>query len=594
MASVINYIGLSPRCSDPAVTEDKTLISPDGNYRWDPKRTYSDNIQNFSPELQLKGYLEQLIAISYYISFYEKGLNLLVDDYIDETITNFEYLFLPKFKQAMRDTNSFDKVLESTQLLAKQIKTGRLDKELDVEAISMFRDLYKTEDRLPVLECQDREWMKPYLIWLNYYWTGYGKVHSCTVMEGYGIISFYFSGFYTQGAPQIGRYTLGVRYYPMSTTFCAGNSCQSANMRKVRIYDYLARFNLAGVKVEKLIGTLGDLCLTLDVCRPAVSHSQKVMATIRARVLGLVTYAGSVPGLTRPLSRSAEGGGYYRGISGIFDATRDFIDFITRTYGATLEDRNVVINIFDGFAETKEQKDSVNYLREQGGSASADDLNSFKKELGSLEALQFISQNNALLVAQSQATSPQAAADGEDTENKESESKEEDSKSKETESDKSDDKDSGDDSSGDDQTDEAEEDDTSEEEEEDAGDEGGEEGSGDGGESSDTSSSSDVSDMPSDDEQPNTSDPKGFKFKVANPEAETTDSVMFREEMDHFLSNILANPPEDLSPQTIQTLTSLHRYWLHTLSIGTIMGIVGSCIKRLPESLTKLSTQCTE
>ena len=114
MASVINYIGLSPRCSDPAVTEDKTLISPDGNYRWDPKRTYSDNIQNFSPELQLKGYLEQLIAISYYISFYEKGLNLLVDDYIDETITNFEYLFLPKFKQAMRDTNSFDKVLEST------------------------------------------------------------------------------------------------------------------------------------------------------------------------------------------------------------------------------------------------------------------------------------------------------------------------------------------------------------------------------------------------------------------------------------------------------------------------------------------------
>ena len=165
---------------------------------------------------------------------------------------------------------------------------------------------------------------------------------------------------------------------------------------------------------------------------------------------------------------------------------------------------------------------------------------------------------------------------------------------KDTESDNEGESESGDDSPDSDQPEETEEDDTSEDDEEETGEEAGGEESGTDDASSDATSSSDVTDMPSEDEQPNTSDSRGFKFKVANPEAETTDSVMFREEMDHFLANILANPPEDLSPQNIQTLTSLHRYWLHTLSIGTIMGIVGSCIKHLPESLKQLTTQCTE
>ena len=499
-------------------------------------------------------------------------------------------MFLPKFKQAMRDTNSFDAVLESVLQIVKQIKTGRLTESIDPDAVEMFRDLYKNADMLPIVERCDRPWIRPYLIWLSYYWTNGTKDRksSCTSMEKYYLPAFRFSP--AKFDCQTGRYTLGIIYYPMSSTFCATNFCKADTVRKVRIYDYLARFNLAGVKVETLFGIIGETCLSLDVYRPGASASQKVAATIRARVLQIVTYAGGSEEIENPLTKGSD---FYRGVYGAFEASKEFINFITRTYGATLNDKSVVTNIFDGFAETKEQKDSVAYLRKQGVSASADDLTAYNKEFGSLEALQFISQNNALLVAQSQATPPQAAAEGEDAENKESESKEEDSKSEETESeDKGDD--SGDDSP-EDNPDETEEDDTSEEDEEESGDGNTEEEGGDDDASGDAASSStDVNDMPSDEEQPNTSDPKGFKFKVANPEAETTDSVMFREEMDHFLSNILANPPEDLSPQNLQTLTSLHRYWLHTLSIGTIMGIVGSCIKQLPESLKQLTTKCTE
>lgn len=586
MASVINAIIGRNSYRQCASTILNSSDSPDGVIRWDLLAPYSTNIQKFSSELQLKGYLEQLIALSYYVSFYEKGCNLLIDEYLEETITYFEFTCLPRFKQATKDTNSFDAVIEAATLLVKHIKTGMLQEPLNVEAIEMFLDLYK-DSWLPTVE-NEETWIKPYLIWLSWYWTGGTKDHqsSCTCIEKYSIPSFEFIPL----GENSDRYILGLKYYPMSSTFCATNCCKSEGLRKVRIYDYLARFNLAGCSVETIFGVIGDTCLSLDVYRPGASASQKVAATIRARVLGIVTFSGDTDRIQKPLSSCSD---YYRGACGLFDATKWFIEYVTKTYGATLDDKSVVTKIFNGFAETKEQKDSVNYLRNQGVSASADDLAAYNKELGSLEALQFISQNNALLVAQSQATDPKAAAEGEDTENKESESKEDDSKSEETKSEGKDDSTSGDDSPEGDDSD-AGEDDTSEEEEEDAGDENPDEGSGDGGESSDTSSSSDVSDMPSEDEQPNTSDPKGFKFKVANPEAETTDSVMFREEMDHFLSNILANPPEDLSPQNIQTLTSLHRYWLHTLSIGTIMGIVGSCMKHLPESLKQLSTQCTE
>ena len=592
MASVISFIGQWPYSRrEEEEIETNTLISPNGDFRWDSAQPYSTNVSKFSMEVQLKGYLEQLIAISYYISFYEKGCNLLIDEYVEELVAHFEVTFLTKFKQAMRDTNSFDAVIAEATKLVQHIKTGRLTVELDPDAVEVFRELYKTETILPAVEMAERPWIRPYLTWLSYYWMNSVKLRkaSCTSMEKYCIPSFNF--YSTCAINQTGRYRLGIKYYPMSSTFCATNFSQSEAIRKVRIYDYLARFNLAGASVEKLFGIIGETCLSLDVYRPGASASQKVAATIRARVLGIVTYAGETDDISTPLSMYGDS---YRGVTGAFEATKEFIRFVTRTYGATLNDGNVVANIFRGFAETKEQKDSVNYLRNRGGSASADDLAAYQKELGSLEALQFISQNNALLVAQSQATPPQAAADGEETEKKESESKEENSDSDETKSDDKESSTSGDDSPEGGDSDEAEEDDTSEEDEEEAGDGEDGEGSGEGDESSDTSSASDDSDMPSEDEQPNTSDPKGFKFKVANPEAETTDSVMFREEMDHFLSNILANPPEDLSPQNLQTLTSLHRYWLHTLSIGTIMGIVGSCIKQLPESLKQLTTKCTE
>ncbi|MBR3026343.1 MAG: hypothetical protein IKH71_18080, partial [Oscillospiraceae bacterium] len=66
-------------------------------------------------------------------------------------------------------------------------------------------------------------------------------------------------------------------------------------------------------------------------------------------------------------------------------------------------------------------------------------------------------------------------------------------------------------------------------------------------------------------------------------------SVVLREELDEFVSEILVNPPKKLSPQTIRALTDLQKYWIHILSVETITGILGALIA-LPDKFKSLTS----
>ena len=54
----------------------------------------------------------------------------------------------------------------------------------------MFRDLFKTDEVLPMVECEEKPWIKPYLIWLNSYWTGHSKVSTCTDLQKFHVPGF--------------------------------------------------------------------------------------------------------------------------------------------------------------------------------------------------------------------------------------------------------------------------------------------------------------------------------------------------------------------------------------------------------------------
>ena len=90
-------------------------------------------------------------------------------------------------------------------------------------------------------------------------------------------------------------------------------------------------------------------------------------------------------------------------------------------------------------------------------------------------------------------------------------------------------------------------------------------------------------------EELDASDDEGIVFEISPEGSETVDSVLAREEIDKFISDILVNPPKTLSPQSVSALTTLQRNWIHILSVETIVGILAKLVE-LPEKFKTIKT----
>ena len=78
------------------------------------------------------------------------------------------------------------------------------------------------------------------------------------------------------------------------------------------------------------------------------------------------------------------------------------------------------------------------------------------------------------------------------------------------------------------------------------------------------------------------SDDDGIEIRFVPEGSETVESVVLREELDQFISEILQNPPKKLSPQAVSALIALQQYCIHLLSVETIVGILGKIVS-LPD-----------
>ena len=85
------------------------------------------------------------------------------------------------------------------------------------------------------------------------------------------------------------------------------------------------------------------------------------------------------------------------------------------------------------------------------------------------------------------------------------------------------------------------------------------------------------------------SDDDGIVFEVSPEGSETVDSVIIREEIDKFLTDILVNPPKKLSPQAVSVLTKLQKNWVHILSVKTIVGILERVVS-VPEKFKNIKS----
>lgn len=578
MASIISYIGGIRVYRE---NEDQLNQIPSGVHLWDGDKGFVENIVKYNVDDQLRCILDQAIALAYYVTFYGMRCHDLVNEFIREFVTYVNGQFMTRATGELKQTAK-EPLLKDVAALTYYIKEGIWKKDINVALVkeyldarpydvtpsAWFRDIYTGEHQSDYV---------PFLMWKN---RSVSHIKSETTDVKLGLTSFKFSHTYQ------GNYiNLATHSYPIGTSFSSELASNYEN--KVPILDYLAHFNVADRTFEGIVGAIGDMCLHLDIRRSGLTSTQRLAACIASNIFR----CGCINGSCSNIESEAERYKY-----DLFNAVTSYLEFAHKTYGIEVKDRNILGSLLYCIADTKERKDSARYIREQGGSASADDLASFNKTLGSLEALQFISQSNTLLSAQSQVTAEDANSKETDKNTKPESTKSDTNNQSAAEEDDRDDEAEEDDSSEDNAPDTSKDDTTDDNGDKDFGDADQGTGSGDG-ETDAPGGGSDATgaDMPPDDEpepQPNTSDNDGVKFEVVNPEGETTDSVMFREEVNTFISNILANPPEDISPQNLATLSELQLYWLYSLSIETIMGILGSCTKQLPESLTKLNTQC--
>ena len=79
-----------------------------------------------------------------------------------------------------------------------------------------------------------------------------------------------------------------------------------------------------------------------------------------------------------------------------------------------------------------------------------------------------------------------------------------------------------------------------------------------------------------------TDDKKGVKLELSA--GETTDSVLYKIELEAYIDSLIANPPDFLSVQKVELLKRMKAYWLNFLNVDCLVGFLKSVIK-LPKYL---------
>ena len=82
---------------------------------------------------------------------------------------------------------------------------------------------------------------------------------------------------------------------------------------------------------------------------------------------------------------------------------------------------------------------------------------------------------------------------------------------------------------------------------------------------------------------PKLDDKKGLKLSLS--EGESTNSVLYREELEAYIDSLLANPPSILSVQTISAIKRLKTYWLYMMPVDQVHDFLRAMV-RLPKSIT--------
>lgn len=318
--------------------------------------------------------------------------------------------------------------------------------------------------------------------------------------------------------------------------------------------------------------------------RPDLSSNYQLFYAI-ASLLNCL-FSSDFIDVDRQYGRLAIADGYCEGATKV---VFDLLTFINKVYGVKVRNAEMFNRVFHALMQRDRQvakttQQIIEYVEESGAQvASVENLNAWNQSIyaeAGCEAIELISQKSTILTQDSGAEETGEESEDEDESEfnvNEIPGIDEADPALEAAAEEDEDTSTDDDENG--------EDDSSE----------NEGGSGDDGNADPTEGEDDPSKQGSDPagagddnaaansdtqtanakpEDIDASEDDGIEFAFAPEGSETVDSVVFREELDKFISNLLINPPKKLSIQTVAALTKLQKCWIHLLSVGTIVGIL--------------------
>lgn len=535
---------------------------------------------------QLAFALNQVIAVSYFFWMYGPT-------YHEMMLTYSKWLswFITEKLGKTRMDEADEKVFKIIKSINSFVYGNSWPTNVDVGLVRSF--LFNDDTYKHVPYALSDETLTPYILYRNEMTDTPLKLNQPVFEKQVNIPSFYFS---SMG----GR----INVYVYFKSFGVGyDTMRIKKVQNTGILQFLTGVINTPPSIETVLWLLAGLNIHLDITR---------IATRTAVLSYAVAYALEGIFDVDFVNIANRHGSFNRTMGGInpkltsycCDLANDLVSFIchlNKVGGATI-DKTLFCKIFGKESVLRYSDKIVQFVRTTGtAEASEEGLKAYRESpLGSCEAIRLISLPASVAQGAGAEDTEQEPTDGSEDDFSLTELPDLDVAEPGMEADEDGLPDTDEDTSSD--SDQSEESDDSSSSDSGEGETGSEsETSDDPNENTDVSSGDDASSSAVNGTQP-TGEPENLEgsddeedivFKVSPEGSETVDSVLIREELDQFLVDILANPPKKLSPQTVAALTALQRYWVHILSVETIIGLMARLIV-LPERIRNIQTSIKE
>ncbi len=561
-------------------------------YNWNTPEAFQKDLERLAPAYKLRFALDQTIAVSYLMWLYGAEADAFVCAYGD-WLKDFIFKHLAKFE---KDAFS-DAVTSKLYQAAKNITTCWYSNDwIDVPASDIISYVYKSQSGIDEVApvALDVSMAAPYLMFRN----------SLMASEDYAgpvEVPYYRLGQYDGPVLFIYGTKIGTGFtkeYPVETMESKSFAMlmSAANQINAPILKFLTRVTLTNVDAfEKILKFIADRRLSCDPTTVCNGNSKLFYATylvlnelFDVDFLDVFNSRGYVWSVRRA------------DYEGIGQTLLSLLVYLNERYGTVATSRDLFVRFFGSkIINSKDEAltRAIRFAATNGTCACCAEDKEAVESLGmSCEAMK-------LIISDSQNTTIPAEVRGADEAAKENEGdqgenldlsdlpeldvaepgleaeEEDDTVTDGDQTEGEDDSSSGDDNKDDNAA--TKQDDTA------SGDDnqGPDDPGGDSG-SDPNNSNTQGSNTP---EEIDASDDDGIVFEISPEGSETVDSVMAREELDKFISDILVNPPKQLSPQAVSALTTLQKNWVHILSVATIVGILGKLVE-LPEKFKNIKT----